>query len=41
MILILKNDDEYPLTIYDLYKLEPAVKMRDLRKMKGKYGVYF
>ena len=41
MILILKNDDEYPLTIYDLHKLEPAVKMRDLRKMKGKYGVYF
>ena len=36
-----KNNKQYSIPVFDLHKLETPVKMKDLRKMKGKYGVYF
>jgi len=36
-----KNNKQYSIPVFDLHKLETPVKMKDLRKMKGKYAVYF
>ena len=41
MVLVFKNNDEYPLDIYTLHELKQPVKMKDLRKMKAKWGSYF